>query len=269
MGVTEIPAAVRRPEYTGENRCLPCTVLNVLLAAAVAVPIGAVSFPAGLALFLACLLAIYLRGYLVPGTPELTKRYLPPAVLRLFGKEPTPQMLGTLENEELWTALETAGVVSRDGEPALADDVRSRWLAEMDRIRNDDLGERAVERALGVETAAERGDRAYSIEGNRLVRWDSRAALVADVAVAAVFHERFEDWKSLDGDSRRDVFERLRLLLETCPECGGSVERDGERLDPCCQRAYTVVWTECADCGSLLAELSVPTAEDDELAPLL
>jgi len=32
------------------------------------------------------LAAIWLRGYLVPGTPELTKRYLPGRALRLFGK---------------------------------------------------------------------------------------------------------------------------------------------------------------------------------------
>lgn len=267
MSVTEITAAVRQPEYTGENRCTPCTIVNVLLAAALAIPVTVLSPPVGALVFFGSLLAIYLRGYLVPGTPELTKRYLPPTVLRLFGKEAVPETLGDLENEALWTALETAGIVSRGHGPALADGFRSRWLDEIERVRDGDLDERAIERTLGVETAAKRGDRAYSVEGNQLVRWDSRAALVADVAAAAVFRERFEDWEGLDSDGRQDVFERLRLLLASCPECGGTVERDGERLDPCCQRAYTVVWADCADCGSLLVELSVPTAEDDELAP--
>jgi hypothetical protein len=269
VNVTEITATVRQPEYTGENRCTPCTIVNVLLAVALAIPVTVLSPPAGALVLVGSSLAIYLRGYLVPGTPELTKRYLPAVVLRLFGKEPVPETLGDLENEALWTTLETAGLLTREGEPSLADGFRSRWLAEMDRVRDDDFDERVVERTLGVGSAAKRGDRAYSVEGNQLVRWDSRAALVADVAAAAVFRERFEDWEALDSDSRRDLFERLRLLVETCPECGGSVERDDERLDPCCQRAYTVVWAECADCGSLLAELSVPTAEDDELVPLL
>lgn len=269
VSVTDITAAVRQPEYTGENRCTPCTIVNVLLAMAIATPVVFLSPPVGALVLFISLLAIYLRGYLVPGTPELTKRYLPPSVLRLFGKEPVPETLGALENEALWTTLETAGVLTDEGEPSLADGFRSHWLAEIDRVRDDDLGAVAVERTLGVGSAAKRGDRAYSIEGNQLVRWDSRAAFVADVAAAAVFRDRFEDWETLDSDCRRDLFERLRLLLESCPECGGSAERDGERLDPCCQRSYTVVWADCTDCGSLLAELSVPTAEDDELAPFL
>lgn len=267
MGVTEITATIRRREYTGENRCMPCTVVNVLLAVALTVPVFLLSSLVGVVALSGSLLAIYLRGYLVPGTPELTKRHLPPAVLRLFGKEPVSEALGDLDDEELWTALEAAGVVDGDGEPSLADGFRSRWLAEIDRIRDHDLDEAAVERTLGVENAAKRGDRAYSVDGNRLVRWDSRAALIADVAASAVFRERFEDWEAFDCDNRRDAFDHLRLLLLTCPECGGSVERDGERLDPCCQRAHTVVWSECAGCGSLLAELSVPTAEDDALVP--
>ncbi|EMA05294.1 hypothetical protein C439_00805 [Haloferax mediterranei ATCC 33500] len=39
---------------------------------------------------------IYLRGYLVPGTPTLTKRYLPPEVLRWFGKDPEPALASGL-----------------------------------------------------------------------------------------------------------------------------------------------------------------------------
>ncbi|WP_135365327.1 hypothetical protein [Halosimplex halophilum] len=88
---------LRRPEYTGENRCLPCTVLNVGIASVGATLLGAwlvaagyrtaaVAVPTGvLAVSLA---AIWLRGYLVPGTPTLTKRYLPAPVLAAFGKTP-------------------------------------------------------------------------------------------------------------------------------------------------------------------------------------
>ena len=39
-------------------------------------------------LLVVALAAIWLRGYLVPGTPELTKRYLPERALALFGKAP-------------------------------------------------------------------------------------------------------------------------------------------------------------------------------------
>jgi hypothetical protein len=88
---------LRRPEYTGENRCLPCTVLNVGIASSGATLLGAWLVAAGystLALGVATgvlavsLAAIWLRGYLVPGTPALTKRYLPASVLAAFGKTP-------------------------------------------------------------------------------------------------------------------------------------------------------------------------------------
>ncbi len=86
----EIVDKLRQPEYTGENRCLPCTVLNVVIAAVGSLVVGRRSrsrLTGGL-VFLGSLACIYLRGYLVPGTPTLTKRYLPEEVLGWFGKDP-------------------------------------------------------------------------------------------------------------------------------------------------------------------------------------
>ena len=80
---------LRQPEYTGENRCLPCTVVNAIIAGALAAAATLLVTPVGGGVVLVLsLAAIYLRGYLVPGTPELTKRYLPDRVLRLFDKAP-------------------------------------------------------------------------------------------------------------------------------------------------------------------------------------
>ncbi|WP_226011501.1 hypothetical protein [Halomicrobium salinisoli] len=82
--------ALEQPEYTGENRCLPCTVVNLVIAAAIAVALGRRSRAKGALAFAASAVLIYLRGYLVPGTPTLTKRYLPREVLTWFGKDPEP-----------------------------------------------------------------------------------------------------------------------------------------------------------------------------------
>jgi len=79
---------LKQPEYTGENRCLPCTGVNLLIAVVAAAVAGRRSRKAGAGVFVASVVLIYLRGYLVPGTPQLTKRYLPDDVLRVFGKEP-------------------------------------------------------------------------------------------------------------------------------------------------------------------------------------
>ncbi|AGB38234.1 hypothetical protein [Natronococcus occultus] len=83
---------LRQPEYTGENRCTPCTALNAAIAAAIGAVLARRSRAAGLVAVGVSAAAIWLRGYLVPGTPELTKRYLPSSVLRLFGKDPEPEL---------------------------------------------------------------------------------------------------------------------------------------------------------------------------------
>jgi hypothetical protein len=99
----------RQPEYTGENRCLPCTAVNTLLAAGLSGAVAAgglvvttpvVGAVAGVAVLGVSLLSIYLRGYLVPGTPELTKRYFPPWLLRAFGKEPVLEHHQPVETDE-------------------------------------------------------------------------------------------------------------------------------------------------------------------------
>lgn len=82
---------LKQPEYTDENRCPPCTAVNLLIAAAIAVVAGRRNRGVGILVFLGGAALIYLRGYLVPGTPELTKRYLPETVLAAFGKADRPE----------------------------------------------------------------------------------------------------------------------------------------------------------------------------------
>lgn len=82
--------ALHQPQYTGENRCGACTAINAIIAAILSAIVARKSkFAAVVTLGISAGL-IYLRGYLIPGTPTLTKRYLPLSVLRLFGKEPEP-----------------------------------------------------------------------------------------------------------------------------------------------------------------------------------
>lgn len=88
---------LRQPGYTGENRCIPCTSVNVALAAASSALVAKMtSRRLASTAFVTSLGAIYLRGYLVPGTPTLTKRYLPERVLRWFDND-TPSMKTPLD----------------------------------------------------------------------------------------------------------------------------------------------------------------------------
>ena len=56
----------RQPEHVGENRCLPCTVVNVAIALVASVAIGLWAASAGAVAFAVCLAVIYLRGISSP-----------------------------------------------------------------------------------------------------------------------------------------------------------------------------------------------------------
>ena len=85
---TSIVDSIRKEEYTGENRCLPCTIVNVGIALLLGAAAAVRSRGAAVVVVAVSVVAIYLRGYLVPGTPELTKRYLPEWAAQYFDHHP-------------------------------------------------------------------------------------------------------------------------------------------------------------------------------------
>jgi len=77
-GVTRAVSRLRRDAYTGVDRCWPCTLLNIGLLVIAATVLGrAFGAVVGGAVVLVGVAAIWLRGYLVPYTPQITARLLP------------------------------------------------------------------------------------------------------------------------------------------------------------------------------------------------
>lgn len=113
MGISEfnLVELLREPEYTGENRCLPCTVINLGIAIGLASVIAILSVAGGMITFFVCVIVIYLRGYLIPSTPTLTKRYVPNQLLRVFGKSSKPTR-DDGENVDVEAILLEAGIVT-------------------------------------------------------------------------------------------------------------------------------------------------------------
>ncbi|MDB2225234.1 hypothetical protein DJ83_07480 [Halorubrum ezzemoulense] len=70
--------AVSRPEHTGENRCWPCTAVNAVGVAVVALLVGRRRRALGVSVALLGAAAIRLRGYVVPGTPRFAPRLVEP-----------------------------------------------------------------------------------------------------------------------------------------------------------------------------------------------
>jgi len=144
---------LRNPEYTGENRCIPCTAVNVAIAAVAAVAVAvALTTPVGLAVLVVSLAAVYLRGYLVPGTPTLTGRYLPDSVLARFDKGPRAAG-GPVTGGGAATDAAVAGddaASARGDEPGATDDGSSGNDAE-DGSSGSDAGDAPAEGDLDPE----------------------------------------------------------------------------------------------------------------------
>ena len=283
----------RQPEYTGENRCVPCTAVNLVIAAVLAVAVwfvvasasnlpAAVASGLGAAVFVASVAVIYLRGYLVPGTPWFTKTYFPDWLLRAFEKEPAAASAGAtvtspgtaseaatgdpVEGDfDVEAVIQDAGAAEECADVddlCLTPEFREAWRSRIESVRSAEghLRERAT--ALDDDlTVNQRGDVLVARQGSALVgQWESEAAFLADVAAADVLAERYPPWDGFDVARRGAVLNGLRLFLERCPACDGPVSFGEEVVESCC-RFTDVVAVTCEDCGVRLFETEV--VEDD------
>lgn len=245
----------RQPAYTGENRCTPCTVLNLLLAGAASGALAVVSPGVATLAFAASVVVIYLRGYLVPGTPAITARYFPEEVLELFGKESVAvERDGTTDG----SPLAACGAVERsaNGDRRLAPSFRRAWNDRLRDVRGEDVDREDVAGVFGVEPDAvsEMGGGRYVVDDQRLVQWVSDAALVADVAAGRELRTRCPDWADRAVDERITALTTLRSLRRECPACGGSVSRVEETIESCCQPPTEVVSASCEECDAVIAD---------------
>ena len=270
---TRVLDRLRRPEYTGENRCIPCTATNLVVAAVLSAAVWAL-LPAslgpwltpalGAAVFVVAAGAIYLRGYLVPGTPWFTRTYFPDWLLRAFDKEPAvePPVRGAGGEVDVESVLLDACAVSECDDVddlCIEADFREAWRAEVLAIRGADERPRDLSSVLGDGVRLEEhGDPPAATDGTQLVaQWPSEAAFLADVAGGAVLAARYPGWAELGPAERAAVLAGLRLFVERCPSCGGPVTMGEEAVASCC-RWHDVIAVACDDCGARLLETEVP-----------
>ena len=267
-------ARFKQPEYTGENRCLPCTVVNTIIGAVLSVAVGGgalqVAGPgagvaAGVAVFAASLAGIYFRGYLVPGTPELTKQYFPPWLLRAFGKEPEVNAQVSADTEiDPETELIEVGALEpcKEGEDlCLTASFKEAWYDEIDRVTASDASRERLLALLGLEDAevnfTEHG-RAFQafIDGTVVGRWESQAAFHADLGAAQTLSREYADWDALPVESRGQLLNGLRLFIDTCPDCGGVPSFETDTVESCCTTQEVAAVT-CDNCDSRLFESAI------------
>lgn len=264
----------KRQEYTGTNRCLPCTAVNVALAAVFSIASAAIVAVAtasmlaasllGISIFGGSLLVIYFNGYLVPGTPALTKRYLPRWLLAAFGKNASLRTDGVFDPE---AELRAAGVVVEGPDDLqLLPTFEHSW-----RIAIDDIGiaDMSTEAEITQQIASLGGFNADDIEivddpetfrvwyGEELIaNWESRAACVADVAAADILPEYDSWWHERPLAMQAELLGALRLFLDRCPACHGAVTLSLDVVSSCCYD-YNVVATTCDGCNARLFEVEL------------
>jgi hypothetical protein len=264
--------ALRQPEYTGENRCFPCTALNIVIASVVSVFFAVVWLPLGMATLAVSVAAIYLRGYLVPGTPTITSRYFPGRVLRLFDKHEQEGFAdgGTVaelnrendvsDTEEVLLSSGVIEVCEDVDDLCLTDGFRESWSKRIDATTEEgpENEKRLLAESIDVDADAlrleENGRFAVKIEGDRIASWKSHAAFVADIAAEQVLGNWCETWEDLNPRDRSRIIASLRVFLEECPSCGGKVSPVEEKVDTCCRKNLVNVTLNCEDCGDVVFE---------------
>jgi hypothetical protein len=208
-------------------------------------------------------LTIYWRGYLVPGTPTLTRQYFPDSVLAWFKSSRPTRHQTTVDVEAV---LRSAGAIEpcRNGtDLCITGDFSELWNREIERVQEgsamETLGamldispERMTTHEYGNAFTISLDDEARKQIG----QWESEAAFRADVAGARVLERRSSDWQRLDAVERGSVLGGLRLFLDNCPACSGPVSLDQETVESCCS-SHEVVALACEDCGSRLFEKTV------------
>jgi hypothetical protein len=261
--------AVRRPEYTGENRCRPCTLLNLALVAAAALGVGFLGEPTvAVAVAVLGVGLIYVRGYVVPGTPVLTQTLLPESVLRWFehGASPGPDQSASHEDVAFdpETALVEAGALEpcQDRDDLCLDSLfRTEWHSKMSAAADDvdaalyHILPPSVDEPVAVEHRRE--SVVARVDGATVAEWPSRAAFVADAAGAATLEDADPNWPNRDFAERTRLLAGLRLWLDRCAVCDGHVQLGEDTVESCC-RSVPVVAASCTSCGARIFEAPHP-----------
>lgn len=256
-------SSLRQPEYTGENRCLPCTVVNVVIATAIAWALSQLWIPLSISVLAILLSAIYLRGYLIPYTPTITRRYFPDRLLRLFDHHNDSRIANDeVDVEEILQAANAVTVCEHGDDLCLTDSFQAAWRKRIESLIIHDVVRRDLARIVDMDSndlEFTEHDDAFvaTVDGTQIGEWISQPAFIADVAAANEFHDRLPAWNQLDVDQQSSVLTGLRLFLEECPACDGHVTFDQEETKTCC-RTIDVLAATCDECGVRLLEAEQP-----------
>lgn len=285
---------VRQPEYTGANRCMACTAVNSVIAVfasgVLTLAVGRFhstggGIGAGVALLVVSALSIWLRGYLVPGTPALTKRYMPRWMLAWFGKETPMDVSADSENVvDIERPMLEAGIIEPcedDDDYCLTESFREDWRAAdgatVDRLdtqvlaemlgldeMEDEMADEFEDYEIDGEFGLERADDSLMLmyrnpdqmdEKRDIAVWPSESAARADLTSAAALSEWLPHWEEYSPYQRAMTLKSVRIFLDVCPN-GDETDLTEDVVESCCS-THDVLAVVCSESGDRLVEQPV------------
>lgn len=266
---------LHQPKYTGENRCTPCTIINSSLAILASAVISRISKNGGRISFVLFTALIYSRGYLIPGTPEFTQKYLPNSVLQYFEHHPpipnSPAISDsstdskssysideTAEPEKFLMELDVVRECENQDDLCLTTEFEQSWDDEIQKIDDSEITTEKLSDILNLtgsdQTLIELDDGFALEEGNSTIgHWPSRGALIADIATAELLSHQYPLWEQVSPNERLSILRSVRVFVSYFPTTGASVTISEETLESCC-RSVDVVAIQCSETGQRLIE---------------
>lgn len=230
--------ALQDPRHTGENRCWPCTAVNLGLVALVSLWL-LVRHRRGLGLLVAAVgaTAVALRGYAVPYTPRFAPKLvavspIPDDIFEKVGANAAERESLTdtdMDGETVLRELAEAGVVVADGDIVRpADAIDSAWHREMDRLANQPLDElvataRETLPAITTVEAYDDGDSEWLAVGESRTDLVARPVAVAELAAYRALGDAVDDTGVRLAGARA-----FPMFLDSCPVCESPLEESSE-----------------------------------------
>lgn len=218
---------LKRPKYTGKNRCLKCTVSNFIIATIVAISTVLFTQNIIISIIIWCffILVIYFRGYLIPYTPEITTFIIELASEKPKQNSPAQRFdpLEYLTNEGLIKENNGLYHLKRQFYEELLDELRRG---------SDTRVNRKAKYLLGAE-----GDIEMKEFDNILIAatpefeicWPSKICVSVDYSIAKIL-EHHVDLNSFNQPEKVHIIRLIRGFLPECPECNDSLKITKETL---------------------------------------
>lgn len=266
-------AQLKQSEYTGQNRCWPCTLLNAGISLVIGIfswvillitnPLPSLHAGAvGLGLIIGCLLVIYFRGYLIPGTPTFTQRYLPTAVLEKFGKTTEIGTEGLDADINPETILLQNSIISScaaEDDLCIDPEFRRQWNTTIEDIHNQGAESKQLIEDFGISVDEWRVEKQNDVrvlwaDSTLIGKWPSEAALLADAAAASILSLEYPFWGELSHAEKRELLYALRLFIEDCPTDDSGVEFGKKQVNSSCCGSTEVLAVTCSGTNEQLFE---------------